>query len=118
MSDYENDNSDGGGQYDEGENYDDDNIEEDAEADEDKEDVSSRSGDSDEENESDESDSEDSAHDSDGDKEYAEDATIQIMSNLQTEQGGSASLNQRVTPPFLTKYEKARIIGTRALQIA
>ena len=26
--------------------------------------------------------------------------------------------SQRISPPFLTKYEKARIIGTRAVQIS
>lgn len=27
-------------------------------------------------------------------------------------------LQERITPRFLTKYERARIIGTRALQIS
>jgi len=31
--------------------------------------------------------------------------------------GGGASL-KRITTPYMTKYERARILGTRALQIA
>ncbi|CAD8077322.1 unnamed protein product [Paramecium primaurelia] len=32
--------------------------------------------------------------------------------------GRKVNKNERITPPFLTKYERARVIGTRALQIS
>ena len=31
--------------------------------------------------------------------------------------GEAAPNNERVTTPYMTKYEKARVLGTRALQI-
>jgi len=38
---------------------------------------------------------------------------------VQPENGASEAMPaaQRITTPFLTKYERARILGTRALQI-
>jgi DNA-directed RNA polymerase I, II, and III subunit RPABC2 len=32
-------------------------------------------------------------------------------------QGGARPKSERITTKFLTKYERARILGTRALQI-
>jgi len=32
--------------------------------------------------------------------------------------GGSVAASKRITTPYMTKYERARILGTRALQIA
>uniref|UniRef100_A0AC34GA62 RPB6 homolog n=1 Tax=Panagrolaimus sp. ES5 TaxID=591445 RepID=A0AC34GA62_9BILA len=34
------------------------------------------------------------------------------------EAGGAIAAQERVTTPFMTKYERARVLGTRALQIA
>jgi len=34
-----------------------------------------------------------------------------------TETTNSAERTERITTPYLTKYERARILGTRALQI-
>lgn len=31
--------------------------------------------------------------------------------------GGAKASTERITTPYMTKYEKARILGTRALQI-
>lgn len=33
-------------------------------------------------------------------------------------QGQPVQANKRITTPYLTKYERARVLGTRALQIA
>lgn len=108
MSDNDNDYSEQG-------NFDEDNMGDDLEdGDQDPEDVSSRSGDSSQE-ESDGSNNSDSDPHSDSEnEEYAEEAGVQILASGERETIGKA----KVTPPFLTKYEKARIIGTRALQIA
>ena len=44
--------------------------------------------------------------------------------NLEGKQGLTAPVeiripdNQRVTSPYMTKYEKARVLGSRATQIA
>ena len=36
-----------------------------------------------------------------------------------TEEGGEGKKNtERITTPYMTKYERARVLGTRALQIA
>lgn len=106
MSDNDNDYSEQG-------NFDEDNMEDDMQDnDEDAEDVSSRSGDSDQDEESNGSESNNSDNNSDsGKEEYAEDVGVHILSNGEREISGKP----RVTPPFLTKYERARIIGTRAL---
>jgi DNA-directed RNA polymerase I, II, and III subunit RPABC2 len=34
------------------------------------------------------------------------------------QQGGSVPKNKRITTKYMTKYERARVLGTRALQIA
>lgn len=34
-----------------------------------------------------------------------------------TTETNSAERTERITTPYMTKYEKARILGTRALQI-
>ena len=38
---------------------------------------------------------------------------VQIVTSAET----TTPVNQRVTTPYLTKYERARILGTRALQL-
>lgn len=44
------------------------------------------------------------------------DANIDILENAEPlEQGGGP--RQRITTRYMTKYEKARVLGTRALQI-
>ena len=40
------------------------------------------------------------------------------MSSIIEEPTFSVSNTDRITPPFLTKYEKARVIGVRAMQIS
>lgn len=35
-----------------------------------------------------------------------------------TEKVEATASSERITTPFMTKYERARILGTRALQIA
>lgn len=35
-----------------------------------------------------------------------------------TEAGQAVQASKRITTPYLTKYERARVLGTRALQIA
>ena len=37
---------------------------------------------------------------------------------LQAGEGGAAPPRERITTRYLTKYEKARVLGTRALQIS
>ncbi|CAK69494.1 unnamed protein product (macronuclear) [Paramecium tetraurelia] len=37
---------------------------------------------------------------------------------LSQSRGKKVNKDERITPPFLTKYERARVIGTRALQIS
>jgi DNA-directed RNA polymerases I, II, and III subunit RPABC2 len=39
-----------------------------------------------------------------------------VMSGQQS--GGSVPKNKRITTKYMTKYERARVLGTRALQIA
>lgn len=41
---------------------------------------------------------------------------IEIIHN--TGEGQPVQPNKRITTPYLTKYERARVLGTRALQIA
>ncbi|KRX04561.1 RNA polymerase, subunit omega/K/RPB6 [Pseudocohnilembus persalinus] len=43
------------------------------------------------------------------------DEKVEVLEDVK-EKG--VKLEDRITPPFLTKYEKARVIGTRALQIS
>ncbi|KAG4077174.1 hypothetical protein HA402_016161 [Bradysia odoriphaga] len=45
-----------------------------------------------------------------------EDVAFEIISAGQ--QGGSVAKNKRITTKYMTKYERARVLGTRALQIA
>jgi len=40
------------------------------------------------------------------------------MELLDASAGKKIPQKERITPTFLTKYEKARVIGTRALQIS
>eukprot|EP00695_Tsukubamonas_globosa_P003293 TRINITY_DN553_c0_g1_i3.p2 TRINITY_DN553_c0_g1~~TRINITY_DN553_c0_g1_i3.p2 ORF type:complete len:148 (+),score=51.93 TRINITY_DN553_c0_g1_i3:69-446(+) len=48
------------------------------------------------------------------------DAEIQILDKTQEEDSAKreAEKKERITTPFMTKYERARILGTRALQIS
>ncbi|CBY11850.1 unnamed protein product [Oikopleura dioica] len=41
-----------------------------------------------------------------------------ITTGEEVEGGKAVSKEDRITTPFMTKYERARILGTRALQIA
>lgn len=43
-----------------------------------------------------------------------------IMSedNNEEREGEQVPKDKRITTPFMTKYERARVLGTRALQIA
>ncbi|KAG2206446.1 hypothetical protein INT46_006974 [Mucor plumbeus] len=41
-----------------------------------------------------------------------------MAGNTATETTNSAERTERITTPYLTKYERARILGTRALQIS
>ncbi|XP_037046505.1 DNA-directed RNA polymerases I, II, and III subunit RPABC2 [Bradysia coprophila] len=45
-----------------------------------------------------------------------EDVAFEIISAGQS--GGSVAKNKRITTKYMTKYERARVLGTRALQIA
>lgn len=57
--------------------------------------------------------------DSESDSMKEEEAEIIETSKFKGQSKGIKILkNDRNTPPFLTKYEKARVIGTRALQIS
>lgn len=38
--------------------------------------------------------------------------------NIEILSGQAVQANKRITTPYLTKYERARVLGTRALQIA
>ena len=44
-----------------------------------------------------------------------EGANVEI---LPTKEAGPVEASQRITTPYMTKYERARVLGTRALQIA
>ena len=57
--------------------------------------------------------SEDSDEDNNGDNEQEVLAKLKLIGETEF-----VASSERVTPCFLTKYEKARIIGTRALQIS
>lgn len=59
--------------------------------------------------------------DNDGGSE-PEDMDTDMMDNIQilssNNEGQAVQPNKRITTPYLTKYERARVLGTRALQIA
>ena len=40
-----------------------------------------------------------------------------LLFTKDTAEGKQVPPDQRITTPYLTKYEKARVVGTRALQI-
>ncbi|PWN44438.1 RNA polymerase Rpb6 [Ceraceosorus guamensis] len=48
---------------------------------------------------------------------YAEDAIVESGDPDGAQLGGTAN-TERITTPYMTKYERARILGTRALQIS
>lgn len=48
-----------------------------------------------------------------GDVDFPEDTIVGIG-----EDGGGGARTERITTRYLTKYEKARVLGTRALQIS
>lgn len=52
----------------------------------------------------------------DEDMETEEPENIEILPG--TGEGQAVQSNKRITTPYLTKYERARVLGTRALQIA
>ncbi|CAD8172698.1 unnamed protein product [Paramecium octaurelia] len=52
---------------------------------------------------------------SDSDEEYQ---IVRSGGPLSQSRGKKVNKDERITPPFLTKYERARVIGTRALQIS
>ncbi|KAL1917571.1 uncharacterized protein VTP21DRAFT_3964 [Calcarisporiella thermophila] len=61
----------------------------------------------------------------DGQEEYNEDASLKVGSGYrdseimnQDDVTDKKSAKERVTSPYMTKYEKARILGTRSLQIS
>ncbi|CAD8085881.1 unnamed protein product [Paramecium sonneborni] len=43
---------------------------------------------------------------------------IRTGAQISQSKGRRVNKDERITPPFLTKYERARVIGTRALQIS
>ncbi|KAF3846764.1 hypothetical protein F7725_003842 [Dissostichus mawsoni] len=61
----------------------------------------------------------DDGDDDDGldDLENAEDEDRENVKILPAGEGSQANL-KRITTPYMTKYERARVLGTRALQIA
>jgi len=50
------------------------------------------------------------------DEQEDEGDNIEILTQGQT--GGSVPKHKRITTKYMTKYERARVLGTRALQIA
>merc|ERR1719510_2619109 len=48
----------------------------------------------------------------------AVDQAEEPSNGVQSEQKDDEKTEERITTPYLTKYEKARILGTRALQIS
>ena len=52
-----------------------------------------------------------------GDGAAADDQVIDIDRPLDGEEGQAVAMEDRITTPYMTKYERARILGTRALQI-
>lgn len=61
-----------------------------------------------------------SEEEEDDDKMDEENENIEIMDNQDVQKADKMKKNpaDRITPKFMTKYERARIIGTRALQIS
>eukprot|EP00915_Cephaloidophora_sp_WS-2016_P000675 GHVH01000856.1.p1 GENE.GHVH01000856.1~~GHVH01000856.1.p1 ORF type:complete len:126 (+),score=20.13 GHVH01000856.1:21-398(+) len=56
---------------------------------------------------------------SDSDVEANEDARPeQLIVSTSDKRGGTANQGPKMTSPYMTKFEKARIIGTRAMQIS
>ncbi|CAK71810.1 unnamed protein product (macronuclear) [Paramecium tetraurelia] len=55
---------------------------------------------------------------SDSSDDEDENQIIRTGAMIQQSKGRKVLKNERITPPFLTKYERARVIGTRALQIS
>lgn len=53
-------------------------------------------------------------------EEYNPEDGIEVLENGQEGQGGGepGAPRQRITTRYMTKYEKARVLGTRALQIS
>jgi DNA-directed RNA polymerase I, II, and III subunit RPABC2 len=45
-------------------------------------------------------------------------STSEVLSADDARKNGSQSNSSRITTPYLTKYERARILGARALQIS
>ncbi|XP_041379142.1 DNA-directed RNA polymerases I, II, and III subunit RPABC2-like [Gigantopelta aegis] len=50
-----------------------------------------------------------------GEEDHEHEETIEILP--QTEESRAVPPDQRTTTPYMTKYERARVLGTRALQI-
>ncbi|EFJ43645.1 hypothetical protein VOLCADRAFT_106747 [Volvox carteri f. nagariensis] len=46
------------------------------------------------------------------------DGNIDILDNQEQQQQQGGGQRQRITTRYMTKYEKARVLGTRALQIS
>lgn len=64
-------------------------------------------------------DSQEEGEESDESRNYEEDNEEKIRGQILTMNEPDSKANtERITPAFLTKYEKARVIGTRALQIS
>ncbi|KAL1230993.1 II, and III subunit,Probable DNA-directed RNA polymerases I [Trichinella spiralis] len=59
-----------------------------------------------------------------GDDEFYEDAVVErqprleILESIDTEIEPDRKAKIRITTPYMTKYERARVLGTRALQIS
>merc|ERR1712244_89694 len=66
---------------------------------------------SDEEREMDQDDLEEPVEDGEANQAY-------VTTGEETEHGKRVPDGERITTPFMTKYERARILGTRALQIS
>ena len=47
----------------------------------------------------------------------AADDVIEVDRPMEGEEGTAVAMEDRITTPYMTKYERARILGTRALQI-
>lgn len=59
-----------------------------------------------------------SSSDTESEEEGQEEAVIAASKFKGQSKGVRVPKENRTTPPFLTKYERARVIGTRALQIS
>ncbi|KRZ10905.1 DNA-directed RNA polymerases I, II, and III subunit RPABC2 [Trichinella zimbabwensis] len=59
-----------------------------------------------------------------GDDEFFEDAAVErqprleVLESIDTEIEPDRKTKIRITTPYMTKYERARVLGTRALQIS